>query len=141
MVTAQRGHFERPVTHHHFVEVTVEDEDTPDVVYTVERFTCTAPAGSLCRSWCVEVECEETCSATPILGPVEIVAQAPVDGHAYAPIDYCRIVEWLGAGDAWDRDEAHAEDEPLRPGVHPITEEWDDETYLWCYAEPAEASA
>lgn len=118
----------------HFVEVSVEDEGTPDAVYTIERFVCEAPDGSLCRSWCVE--CEETCSATPILGSVEVVAQAPVDGHRYEPVNHCRIVEWLGAGDAMDREDLHAEDEPLRPGRHPIDEEWTGDDYVWSYAEP-----
>lgn len=124
----------------HFVEVTVEDEGTPDAFHTVQRFTCTAPAGSLCRAWCTEPDCEEACHGTPHLGEVELIAQAPTGLHRWEPVDYCRIVEWLGAGDAYDREELHAEDEPLRPGVHPIAEEWDGDTYLWRYAEPAEVA-
>lgn len=121
-------------THPHAVEVEVEEFDDGSSSATVVRFTCSAPAGSLCRSWCVE--CEEECSATPILREVEQVAQAPLDGHRYEPVPYCRVVEWLGAGDAGDREELHADDEPLRPGARPIEEEWDGDGYLWRYAVP-----
>lgn len=114
----------------HRVEVALDDDGDPTYV----RFTCDAPSGSLCRSWCTV--CDETCSGTPILGTVEPIAQAPVDGHPYEPIPYCRIVEWLGAGDTQDSIELYAEDEALRPGTHPIEEEWDGGDYLWRYAEP-----
>lgn len=111
----------------HRVEVELDDDGAPLFV----RFTCDAPDGSLCRSWCTV--CEEECSGTPILGPVELIAQATIDGHPYEPVPYCRIVEWLDAA-GWD--ETHDEDEPLRPGAEPIEDEWDGDSYLWHYAEP-----
>jgi hypothetical protein len=114
----------------HRVEVEVDDDGSPEYL----SFTCDAPEGSLCRSWCTV--CEEECSGTPILGPVELVAQAPVDGHPYAPVPYCRLVVWLGAGDTQDAIERHDEDEALRPGTHPIEVSWDGDEYLWHYAEP-----
>lgn len=118
----------RPEQAPHTVEVELDEDGDVRAL----GFACTAPEGSLCRSWCTV--CEETCSATPILGPVEQVAQAPVDGHPYEPVASCRVVDYLDAAD-WPED-VHAEDEPLRPGVHPIEEEWDGDTYLWRYADP-----
>jgi hypothetical protein len=119
----------------HRIEVEVDDDGAVECV----RFTCDEPEGSLCRSWCTV--CEETCSAEPILGSatlalVELVAQAPVDGHLYEPVPYCRFVEWLGAGDTQDSIDLHDEDEPLRPGTHPIEVAWDGDEYVWHYAVP-----
>lgn len=116
----------------HLVEVELVDGEP-----TVARFVCTEPEGSLCRAWCVE--CEEQCVARSVYvaaEPLDPIAQAPVEGHRFAPIASCRIVDWLGAGGSGDMEELHAEDEPLRPGLHPIEEEWDGDTYLWSYAEP-----
>lgn len=120
----------------HYVEVEVEDAGTEDETLRVGSFTCDAPEGSLCRSWCAE-GCDEVCYGTPILGgEVEVVAQAPLAGHRWEPVPYCGVVEWLNGSDAYDREEAHGVDESLRPGVHPIEYEWDGDTYLWHYAEP-----
>lgn len=112
----------------HTVEVDLDEDGAPRVA----RFACHEPEGALCRSWCTV--CDETCAGTPILEPVELIAQAPVDGHPYEPVSSCRFVDYLDAAD-WP-EEVHAEDEPLRPGVHPIECEWDGDTYLWRYAEP-----
>lgn len=120
----------------HLVEVVEEDGE----LY-VERFVCEAAPDALCRSWCVEPECEEQCVARDVYvshAPDSIAAeQAPEGAHRFVPMDppSCRVADWLGMGDRHDREELHAEDEPLRPGWHPIVEEWDGDCYLWSYAE------
>jgi hypothetical protein len=126
----------------HLIEV---DRNEDGDLY-VARFVCHAPPDALCRSWCVE--CEETCTARTVYVATEPldVAQAPPEGHRFAPMDppTCRIVDWLGAGDAYDREELYAGDDLdernrviLRPGLRPIEESWDGDSYLWEYADEA----
>lgn len=120
----------------HLAEVEEDDGEL-----SVVRFVCEAAPDALCRSWCVD-GCEDECVARDVYvshAPDSIAAeQAPDGAHRFVPMDppTCRVVDYLGAGDAHDRAELHAEDEPLRPGRHPIVEEWDGDCYLWTYAEP-----
>lgn len=121
----------------HLVEV---EEDDGDLF--VGRFVCEAVPDALCRSWCVE--CEEECRARDVYVSDEpdgtAARHAPAGAHRFVPMDppTCRVVDYLNAsaGDRFDSEELHAEDEPLRPGRHPIVEEWDGDCYLWTYAEP-----
>jgi hypothetical protein len=127
----------------------VEVDTNEDGELYVARFMCRAAPDALCRSWCVE--CEEECTAPSVYvaaEPLDPVAQAPVDAHRFAPLDppgeRCRVVDWLGAGDAYDREELYAGDDLdernrviLRPGLRPIEESWDGDSYLWEYADEA----
>lgn len=126
----------------HLVEVDRNDDGDLYVV----RFVCEADPLALCRAWCAD-GCEEECVAREVYvsaEPVEPVAQAPVEGHRFAPMGEgrCRVVEWLGAGNAEDALDLYAGDDLdrwnraiLRPGRHPIEESWDGDSYLWEYAE------
>lgn len=128
----------------HLVEVdTNEDGD----LYVV-RFVCQAADDAVCRAWCVE--CEETCTARDVFVSAEpdgtAARHAPEGAHRFVPMDppTCRIADWLGAGDAYDREELYAGDDLdernrviLRPGLQPIEESWDGDSYLWEYADEA----
>jgi hypothetical protein len=117
------------------VTYTIEvDEDSAGDLWVV-RIVCHAAEDAICRCWCAE-GCEETCYGSRIYvaaEPPELVAQAPTEGHRWAPIGSCRIVDWLEACGAED---SHDEEEPLRPGTHPIEADWDGDMYVWRYAEP-----
>ena len=125
----------------HLVEV---DRNEDDELYVV-RFVCKAAPDAVCRSWCAD-GCDEVCRARSVYvsaEPVE-VAQAPVDSHRFVPMDppSCRVADWLNVGDAYDREELYAgieldeRNRPiLRPGLQPIEEEWDGDSYLWSYAD------
>ena len=123
--------------------VTVEadpDDGTPN--WFAVTFACNGNPDDLCRQWCTV--CEEECTGNPIINGhlIEVIAQAPVDGHPYAPYhdgQSCRIVDWLEAGDA--EDTYIGEDEPLRVGTHVINEEWTGDEYVWQYAEDGAVTA
>lgn len=126
------------MTAEHFVDVEIGGDG-----YVSFRFTCTGGPGDVCHQWCAE-GCEELCTAdTIVLDPerVELVAQAPTGAHQWEPMpphgQSCRVVDWLDAVGGAD---AYAdEDEPHRPGRHPIAEEWTGADYVWTYRDPAPA--
>lgn len=128
------------MTARHFVDVEVEDD-----VATSFRFTCTGDDTDVCRAWCVD-GCDESCTARAVYvsaQPLDDVAQAPVDAHRFEPMrpPSCRVADWLNASSGYDTYGADDVDEPYRPGRHRIEEEWDDECYLWTYADPAGATS
>jgi hypothetical protein len=113
------------------------------------RVICLGGPADMCQQWCAE-GCEEQCYETPILSgaQIELVAQAPIDGHRWEPTGSCGIADWLDAGDLaetytgdddiwqWDDD---GETQPgIRSGLIDVS--WDGEDYLWDYAEPAPQS-
>lgn len=127
------------MTAQHFVDVEL-DEDGDVFLVT---FVCAGTAGDICHQWCAE-GCEEYCSSTPILtgAEVEIVAQAPLDGHRWEPMpldgSYCRVVDWLDASGwnetGWNEEDTEISADQLRPGRHLIEEEWTGDDYIWRYA-------
>lgn len=110
------------------------------------RAVCLAPDTAACRQWCAE-GCEEYCSADEILlsgVDVELVAQAPLAGHRWAPIGSCREADWInacGVEDCCADDEALRFDVDgdgvLRPAVRSgyIETEWTGDDYVWSYAD------
>lgn len=115
----------------HTITAELDDHGTPDLI----RFACTGGPDDNCHQWCTE-GCEEFCYASPERKP-QPDGTVIVTGHHWAPMPpdgrSCRIVDWLDASGAED---THAdEDEPYRPGTHPITAAWDGGDYVWAYAE------
>lgn len=104
---------------------------------------CLAPDTDLCRQWCAE-GCEEGCWHTPITAADELVAQATVDGHRWEPIGSCRMADWINAvgveelladPDGFPFDEDGDRQIGVRSGLIDI--EWNDDDYVWSYAEDA----
>lgn len=137
------------MTVEHFAEVELYEDGGGAFV----RFVCTGTDEDLCRQWCAE-GCEESCNGgLPIRwtanGPgVELVAQAPVDGHRWEPTprigeSSCREMDWLDAvgwqDTGWvdDPDPGVGEREvavrDLRDGRHRIEIEWTGDDYVWRY--------
>lgn len=107
------------------------------------RVVCLGTEEDLCRRWCAE-GCEEGCWHTPLAAEVELVAQAPVEGHRWEPLGYCREATWLEAvgieelhadPDGFPFDEDGAAQLGVRSGLIEIS--WTDDDYVWSYAEPA----
>lgn len=112
------------------VDVRDDPDPTPHTVAwfidsggpAVPYFTCTAPAGAHCRTWC-DSGCEERCTDP--------------DEHPFVDQGECLMVAWLEAegpgAEAYDGDKASVHDGP-------IVLRWEtrDEMYLWSYPEPIE---
>lgn len=79
-------------------------------------FHCDAPEGAPCRTWCVD-GCEETCTDR--------------EGHRWADIGECYVIEWLNIGDHYDD---YSGSTPLNNVSGPIVTEWQGECYSWEYA-------
>jgi len=97
------------------------------------RFTCSAPLGAQCRSWCA-VGCEEICTDQPTSHRQED-GTVIVVGHPWEDSGECRIVTWLENGGTPGELYMGEDDEPVRDG--PIETDWDGDAYLWQYAEDA----
>lgn len=94
---------------------------------------CLGDAGAECRWWCSEpgADCE-TCG--------------PAGDHAWGPVPYCRIAEWINAVGVED---TCADEDRLRfdvdgdsqPGIRSglIETEWTGDDYVWTYPEPEPA--
>jgi hypothetical protein len=89
------------------------------------RFTCSAPVGAQCRSWCAE-GCEEFCE------PDRTASGRLAGKHRWEDSGECRIVTWLENGGTPGELYMGEDNEPVRSG--PIETEWDGDAYLWQYA-------
>jgi hypothetical protein len=108
------------------------------------RVVCLGGPDDLCRQWCAE-GCEEECYRFPLPADVELVAQAPVEGHRWAPLDppYCREAEWLNSTDplqesaedpdAFPFDEDGVAQLGVRSGFIDLV--WDGGDYVWSYCD------
>lgn len=117
--------------------------DTPGTLAGA-RAVCLAPDTAECRQWCTE-GCEDGCWETPLLTgadgqPAELVAQAPIAGHRWAPYGGCRGADWINAAGVED---SHTDDgfpfeddrpDQLRPRSGPVTISWTGDDYVWEYA-------